>query len=121
MAIPPQQLDFPSLAFPKDRSVLMVGEVAARLRVSEQHIVDLIEEGKMAAVDIAGKHAYVRLTMTAFNDIAKRLGVTTESLLETARAATPQRGGSRAHYRIPVVEGFTAFVKENHSLSVSGK
>ena len=41
----PQQLEFPSVAFPKDRTVLYVGEVAMKLRVTEQHVLDLIEEG----------------------------------------------------------------------------
>ena len=50
----PQQLEFPSLAFPKDRTVLYVAEVAMKLRVTEQHVLDLIEEGKLQAINIGG-------------------------------------------------------------------
>jgi len=55
--IEPQQMEFPSLAFPKDRTVLYVFEVAAKLRVSERHVIDLIEEGKLRAINIAGANA----------------------------------------------------------------
>lgn len=51
--IEPEQLDFDSLMFGKDRRVLMVGEVADKLRVSAQHVLDLIAEGKLRAVNIA--------------------------------------------------------------------
>jgi excisionase family DNA binding protein len=121
MLIPPQQLDFPSLAFPKDRTVLTVGEVAAKWEVSDRHVIDLIEEGKLAAFDIAGKHAYVRVPMSAVETMAKRFGTTPEIILGIIRAAKPQIGSSRAFYRIPVTEGFTAFMKENNSLAVAAK
>ena len=57
MDIAPQQMEFPSLAFPADRSVLYVFEVARKLRVTERHVIDLIEEGKMKAINIAGVNA----------------------------------------------------------------
>ena len=121
MIIPPQQMDFPSLAFPKDRSVLTVGEVAARWEVSDRHVVDLIEEGKLVAFDIAGRQDYVRVPMDAIHDIARRMGMKPETLLETIRSARPKIGGGRAFYRVPVVEGYTAFMRENNSLAVAGK
>jgi len=34
--------------------MLYVFEVAARLRVSQQHVVNLIEEGKLRALNIGG-------------------------------------------------------------------
>lgn len=49
-----EQLEFPSLSFPKDRRVLYPHELAALLRCSVDHIYDLIDEGKIRAVDIAG-------------------------------------------------------------------
>lgn len=52
--IPPQQLDFPSLAFPADRTVLYAHEVAGKLRCDVRHVYDLIDEGKIRAVNIAG-------------------------------------------------------------------
>ena len=118
---PPQQLDFPSLAFPKDRSVLTVGEVASKWEVSDRHVVDLIDEGKLAAFDIAGRQDYVRVPMDAILNIARRLGVKPETLLAEIRSSRPRIGGGRAFYRVPVVEGFNAFMRENHSLAVAGK
>ena len=121
MAIPPQQLDFPSANWPKDRTFLTVGEVAAKWEVSDRHVIDLIEEGKLSAFDIAGRQDYVRVPMSVINDIAARLGMKPETLLGIIRAARPQIGSGRAFYRIPVQEGFHAFMKENHSLSLGGK
>lgn len=112
----PQQLDFPSLVFPKDRSVLTVGEVAAKWEVSERHVIDLIEEGKLVAFDIAGRHKYVRVPESALADLAKMAGVSLEKALGIIAAKRPQFNGSgRAFYRVPVVEGYHAFMKENHS------
>ena len=117
--ITPQQMDFPSMAFPKDRSVLTVGEVAARWEVSDRHVVDLIEEGKLVAFDIAGKRSYVRVPVDAIPQIAKSLGIKADTLLaalQNARATRPANVSGRAFYRVPVVEGYTAFMRENHSL-----
>lgn len=67
----PQQLDFPSLKFDPSRTVLYVFEVAQKLRVTEQHVVDLIEEGKLRAVNIGGEHAsgrkFYRIPPEAFD------------------------------------------------------
>lgn len=48
------QLTFESIMFPAERKVLAVAEVAARLDVTEQHIHDLIDEGKLQAIDVGG-------------------------------------------------------------------
>lgn len=45
---------FPSLAFPKERQILYPHECAERLRCSTNHIHDLIDEGKIRAIDITG-------------------------------------------------------------------
>ncbi len=45
---------FPSLNFPKDRKVLYVSEVASRLGVTVQHVMDLIDEGKLQAINLGG-------------------------------------------------------------------
>jgi len=50
--IPPPP-HFASLEFPKNRAVLHVLEVATRLQVSRQHVLDLIEEGRLRAINIA--------------------------------------------------------------------
>lgn len=100
----------------------MVGEVALKWRVSDQHVVDLIEEGKLVGFDIAGRHEYVRASLAAIDEIARRLGVTREIVLGIIAAKRPQLNGSgRAFYRIPVVEGFNAFLKENNSVALAGK
>ena len=117
--MPPQQLDFPSLAFPPDRSVLTVREVAERWRCSERHVIDLIEEGKLVAFDIAGKHEWVRMPMAAVDALAERLGMTREEVIAVATAARPQvKSSRRARYRIPAKEGVARFMSDNHSGNV---
>lgn len=68
------QPDFPSLAF-DNRTSLHVFEVAAKLRVSNQHVLDLIEEGKLRAVNIAGENStdrrYYRIPVEAYNQYIK--------------------------------------------------
>lgn len=49
--LPPQQLGFEKLLFP-GRSVLYVSEVAEKLEVTEQHVLNLIDEGKLRALNI---------------------------------------------------------------------
>ncbi len=118
--IPPQQLDFASIAFPKDRTVLTVSEVAALWKVSDRHIVDLIEEGKLAAFDISGRRDYVRTPMTALDEISKLTGKPVATLLEVIRKNKATTRKSPAFYRIPV-EGYAGYIRENHSLAVGGK
>ena len=117
--LPAQQHDFPSLAFAKDRTVLTVGEVATRWEVSDRHVIDLIEEGKLVAFDIAGRHDYVRVPMAALEILSRKAGMSVEQARGIIAANRPQLSGSgRAFYRVPVKEGFEAFMKENHSLSL---
>ncbi len=51
--LPAEQMDFARVLFP-GRSFLYVGEVAERLEVDQQQVRDLIEEGKLHAIDIGG-------------------------------------------------------------------
>lgn len=51
------QLEFPSLMFPRERKILAVAEVAMKLDVSERHVIDLIQEGKLRALNVGGDHA----------------------------------------------------------------
>jgi len=62
MAAIAQQLEFPfsSLDFP-GQSVLTVHQIAEKLGVTDQHILDLIEEHKFPALDLKGKSASRRL------------------------------------------------------------
>ena len=69
----PQQLEFPSLAFPKDRTVLYVAEVAMKLRVTEQHVLDLIEEGKLQAINVGGNdRKFWRIPVEAYEAFLER-------------------------------------------------
>ncbi|HXG49096.1 MAG TPA: helix-turn-helix domain-containing protein [Methylomirabilota bacterium] len=62
-----EQLDFDSLMFGADRRVLLVSEVAAKLRVTEQHVLDLIEEGQLQAINIGGAdRKYWRIPVEAW-------------------------------------------------------
>ncbi len=56
-----------ALAFPADRRVLNVREVAVRLRLTEQAVTDLIEEGALQALNVGG-HArhYWRIPVEAY-------------------------------------------------------
>ena len=110
----PQQLAFPSLAFDKERTVLYVGEFAARCRISEEHVIDLIEEGKLAAFNIAGRHEYLRVPAAVVDALAQKFGVPRETIVEVMKSA-PATPTTRAHWRIPVKEGFETFLRENHS------
>ena len=72
----PQQMDFPSLAFPKDRTVLYAHEVAMKLRCDVGHVYDLIDEGKLRAINIAGgnnftERRFVRIPVEAWNDFIR--------------------------------------------------
>ncbi len=53
-----EQLVFPfaSLDFP-GRAVLTVDEISERLGVTSQHVLDLVEENELPALDLAGKNA----------------------------------------------------------------
>ena len=53
--------------------VLTVGEVAERLKVDEQHVRDLIEEGEMAGVNIGtGRRKRWRVAREEFERFKKR-------------------------------------------------
>lgn len=69
------QIEFPSLAFPADRKNLRVEEIALRLDCTTQHVLDLIEEGKMRAINIAGANAterrFLRVPVEAWNKYLK--------------------------------------------------
>jgi len=67
----PEQMDFNAMLFP-GRKVLYVGEVAERLDMSEQQVRDLIDEGKLHAVDVgSGGRKFWRIPMTAFERFLK--------------------------------------------------
>lgn len=77
MTTAPQQLDFPSLAFPKDRQMLYAHEIAAKLRCTVDHVYDLIDEGKMRAINISGANnltdrRHLRIPVEAWNAFVRK-------------------------------------------------
>jgi excisionase family DNA binding protein len=72
MAITPQQVDFTELLFP-GRTVLYVAEVASRLKVTEQHVCDLIEEGQLHAINLGGgTRNFWRIPVKAYEDFLQK-------------------------------------------------
>lgn len=66
-----EQVDFRSMLFPGRRS-LYVSEVAKELGVTDQHIIDLIEEGQIGAVNVGGgKRNYWRIPVSEFEKFLK--------------------------------------------------
>ena len=68
-----EKTDSDPLAFP-GRSVLYVREVAEKLRVTEQHVLDLIEEGKLRALNIGGgSRKFYRIPVPWYQEYLKRI------------------------------------------------
>lgn len=62
-----EQVEFESIAFPADRKVLLVAEVAARLRMSKEQVIDLIDGGHLQAVNIGdGGRRYWRVPVEGY-------------------------------------------------------
>ncbi len=60
-----------------NRSMLMVGEVAKALEIDEKHLVSLITEGLLDAVEITGKgnktsREHWRIPVSAYDDYLRR-------------------------------------------------
>ena len=111
----PAPFIFPSLAFPPDRRLLRVNEVAERLRCSVEHVLNLLEEGKLAGVDIAGRYEYVCVPSVALDALAARCQLPREELLRIIEQAKPVPRRARKHWRILAREGFEKFLHENRS------
>lgn len=111
-----QQLDFPSLSFDEDRKVLTVSEVASRWRCTDQHVIDLIDEGKLAGFDIAGRHDWIRVSEQAIVKLAERSGLGRNEIMELIANELPKLSNRRSYWRVPVAEGYESFMRENHSL-----
>jgi excisionase family DNA binding protein len=99
--------------------LLTVGEVAAQLQVTDRHVVNLIEEGSLAAIDVAGnRHAFL-MPLAAIPKLASRLDVRTEQLVEFIRTVKPADNRSRrALWRVPV-ENYTAFMEKRSSMNLN--
>lgn len=66
-----EQVTFDGLLFP-GRRVLYVGEVAERLRVTIQHVIDLIDEGQLDAINLGGAgRRHYRIPVEAYERFLK--------------------------------------------------
>ena len=68
------QPEYRSLQFGPDRTVLYVFEVARKLRVTETHVIGLIDEGKLRAINIGckgGGRKFYRIPVDAWNAYLK--------------------------------------------------
>jgi excisionase family DNA binding protein len=67
----PEQVTFDGLLFP-GRRMLNVAEIAERLLISQRHVVDLIDEGKLRALNISGdKRRHYRIPVEAYEAFIK--------------------------------------------------
>ena len=67
-----EQMDFNALLFP-GRKMLYVAEVAERLQVTDRHVIDLIQEGKIGAIDVGGGlRNFWRVPVTEFEKFLKK-------------------------------------------------
>lgn len=64
------QLEFPGLSF-TGRAVLYAHEVAAKLRCDVRHVYDLVDAGKIRAINIGGcslsERRYLRIPVEAWD------------------------------------------------------
>jgi hypothetical protein len=110
-----EQLCFPSIAFPKERKVLVVAEVAAQWEISEQHVIDLLEDGKLDGFDISGnRKEFIRIPAAAVDALAEKLQISRDTVLNIIDSTKPKRKTGRAYWRVPV-EGYNRFISENRS------
>lgn len=66
------QLDFGALQF-AGRSTLYVSEVAEKLRITEQHVRNLIDEGKLRAVNVGtNDRKFWRIPMEEYERFLKK-------------------------------------------------
>ena len=77
------QFPFPSVDFP-GRTSLTLDEVRGKLGVSKQHVIDLIIEGKLQAIDVrsvGAQRALYRIPIECYRDfIVRTLTTPTERL-----------------------------------------
>lgn len=99
---------------PHGRVALKVGEFAAAWGVSENHVINLIEEGSLLGIDISsGGGEYLRIHSSAVPVLAKASGLTESEVLRLIRQAKPRL--RRSIWRIPV-EGWDQLVKDRGSV-----
>lgn len=100
------------IPWPAGRSSLYVHELARLWRCTAKHIADLIEEGKLGAVDVAGD---CNVFETFTSALAKHLKVKPAAARKALAAAQRDLKPSRRHWRVPQA-AYTDFLTRNHSL-----
>ncbi len=113
MSNPSPPLTFHSLLFEK-RRLVSVQDIAQTLGVTSQHVLDLIEEGTLQAINVGSGAETVRVPREFLGMVAKRLNVSEAEvwdLVEHARLWAPRK---RPSWRI-TAEGWKNFVKRRHS------
>lgn len=111
VAVPPVELG--SLAFP-ERSALGVGEIARKLDVTQQHVIDLIEEGALQAINVGSAYDSVRVPLSFLAAVAERMQASegeVQALLHRCRAAAPRK---RRSWRISL-DAWAQFVAARHN------
>jgi excisionase family DNA binding protein len=75
------QLEFASIAFPRDRKMLTVDEVALRLGVDKQTVLNHIDRGTLQAINIGvSERKYWRIPVEAYAQfLARRHSFVVES------------------------------------------
>lgn len=114
--IPATQLHLDSVMFPADRRVLTVRECAAALGCCDQHIVNLIESGDLAALNIATSFTGSRVPSAWLARLAPRLGLTEAALAGEIAAARVEHPERRPSYRIPAT-AWTEFLPRCSTLA----
>jgi hypothetical protein len=104
---------FPSLSPSGSRLVMTVSETAHAWRVSDQHIIDLLDEGKLNGFNISGRYDYLRVPVKAIHEIASLSGVPVDQVLRVIGQVKSLPNKHRAHWRIPIIEGYSAFIQDN--------
>jgi hypothetical protein len=110
-AAPPVELG--SLAFP-ERSALGVREIARKLEVTQQHVIDLIEEGALQAINVGSAYDSVRVPLSFLAAVAERMQASepeVHALLNRCRAAAPRK---RRSWRISL-EAWAQFLATRHN------
>ncbi len=81
------QFPFPSLDFP-GRTMLTLDEVRGKLGLSKQHVIDLIVEGKLQAIDVrstGARRALYRIPVECYRDFVVRMLTTPAERLRLLR------------------------------------
>lgn len=68
-----QPLTVAGIPIPNDRTTLRPDEIAKMLECTKEHVLNLVEEGELVGVNIAGiKRAHWRVSVHAFAEFLRR-------------------------------------------------